>query len=527
MGASFINTFDKNGHIADFVYDESGQIIGSKGWYQEVLSYVISHLNLTVQTRNSQGQRCIILAHLNLTDLCSGGETTDVSGEDVALESFGITNTGAAYSLPIHHTAHTMLAGVPEGGTSNIWMYLKVFGTKQWMLFFLMLLISSVGTTIIDIVWNIISKDIQTHSMLEGFVMVSLFSIQQGSHPDGWQIKAKRILALTTSVLTLLIFIYYGNDITAEMTAGPPPISVHSFGDVLNGSYKVIVMKESHVKFLALTAEVDKERNREAGAFQRCLELDVDGTRGCDSSSIIRSAQNSVYMKHFHEDNYKIRDYEYAVECMNIKPEDQNQKLMDMCKNLTANIGNADTSTSMMEEIVADMKKELPQWYKAQNTDWAIEKITSDQKYLIYCPDKSCDQQGNIRKGIVTPFEMEDAQLVYYAFLLRIDSEYLPLFNHYLLKAFETGILQRLENFWNADFKPPIKVGINEPQPLEMFNVMFPFSLLAATMVISVVVTISERVVYAIRVRYLIPKSIRGGGEGWGHRSGKINTIKT
>ena len=54
MGASFINTLQKNGYAADFVYDENNNIIGSKGWDQEVLFYVIRHLNLTVTTRESK-----------------------------------------------------------------------------------------------------------------------------------------------------------------------------------------------------------------------------------------------------------------------------------------------------------------------------------------------------------------------------------------------------------------------------------------------------------------------------------------
>ena len=33
---------------------------------------------------------------------------------------------------------------------------------------------------------------------------------------------------------------YYENDITAEMTAGPPPIPIKTFEDVLHYDYKVI-----------------------------------------------------------------------------------------------------------------------------------------------------------------------------------------------------------------------------------------------------------------------------------------------
>ena len=56
--------------------------------------------------------------------------------------------------------------------------------------------------------------------------------------------------------------------------------------------------------------------------------------------------------------------------------------------------------------------------------------------------------------------------------------------------------------------KPPIKIGIAEPQPLEIYNVMLPFSLLAATIVICMVLAIAEKVAYKIKL--LTSKSTRG-----------------
>ena len=103
---------------------------------------------------------------------------------------------------------------------------------------------------------------------------------------------------------------------------------------------------------------------------------------------------------------------------------------------------------------------------------------------------------------------MNDTHYSNLGFALRPDSEYLSLFNHFLLKAFETGILQRLDKIWNAHLKPPIKIGIAEPQPLEMYTVMFPFSLLAAAIVISIVLATVEKVAYKIKL--LISKSTGG-----------------
>ena len=42
-------------------------------------------------------------------------------------------------------------------------------------------------------------------------------------------------------MVTLVMFMYYANDITAKMTAGSPPHRVRTFQDVLDYGYKVIV----------------------------------------------------------------------------------------------------------------------------------------------------------------------------------------------------------------------------------------------------------------------------------------------
>ena len=77
-------------------------------------------------------------------------------------------------------------------------------------------------------------------------------------------------------------------------------------------------------------------------------------------------------------------------------------------------------------------------------------------------------------------------------------SEYLSMFNHHLLKAFETGILQRLDRIWKV--QPPIKIGLTEPEPLGFHNVMFPFSFLAVTIIIGVVMAVVEKVVDKIKM---------------------------
>ena len=66
--------------------------------------------------------------------------------------------------------------------------------------------------------------------------MPFMFAIQMGEHS-----KRHRLLSLTLSFLTMFIFIYYANDITAEMTSGPAETQIRNFGDVIHGGFKVVV----------------------------------------------------------------------------------------------------------------------------------------------------------------------------------------------------------------------------------------------------------------------------------------------
>ena len=59
-------------------------------------------------------------------------------------------------------------------------------------------------------------------SAIDALGMVYMFTIQQGSHTERKNLSI-RIISMTMALVTLLMFIYYANDITAKMTAGPPP----------------------------------------------------------------------------------------------------------------------------------------------------------------------------------------------------------------------------------------------------------------------------------------------------------------
>merc|ERR1712039_812483 len=51
-------------------------------------------------------------------------------------------------------------------------------------------------------------------------------------------------------MVTLLMFIYFANDITSKMTAGPPRHPIRTFNDVLTNGYRVILIGEYHLSIL-------------------------------------------------------------------------------------------------------------------------------------------------------------------------------------------------------------------------------------------------------------------------------------
>ena len=213
------------------------------------------------------------------------------------------------------------------------------------------------------------------------------------------------------------------------MTAGSPPHPVRNFQDVLDHGYRVILVGGT-------------------------VELDLLKTAKNDS------AKHLVYKLYFEDDDNKIQDWFIAKENDNLEE---------------------------MRRIV------LPSWLERtkKNFDWAAKQIIDDRKTLWYGSKTFAVEE--IAQGNVIELQMDDMVYVYAGFLIRKDSEYLSVINHYVQKAFETGTFNRIDLTYNP--RTPIKIGMTEPGSLGMNNVMFLFMLLGAFMVISFLVAIVENVI--------------------------------
>ena len=139
-----------------------------------------------------------------------------------------------------------LLSGIlttPLNNNPEAWVYLEVFELPQWIIFFSFLMLISmalpIALRITREIMNDSSKD--DDSAIDALGMVYMFTIQQGSHTDRTNLSI-RIMSMTLSLVTLLAFIYYGNDITAKMTTGPPPnpikgATIHDMNNILGFFY--------------------------------------------------------------------------------------------------------------------------------------------------------------------------------------------------------------------------------------------------------------------------------------------------
>ena len=109
---------------------------------------------------------------------------------------------------------------------------------------------------------------------------------------------------------------------------------------------------------------------------------------------------------------------------------------------------------------------------------------------LLYGALSSYALQTKLNRTLMaglTWLKIDEKSRSHSGFLLQNNSEFLQVFNHYIMKMMETGILKRLQKkqlyaslYVNEDF------GLSEPQPLSFTNVLFLFNVLGVGIVTSI-----------------------------------------
>ena len=190
------------------------------------------------------------------------------------------------YPIGVLREDITLFAARPTGTAPNMWVYVRVFGVLQWTI--ILTLLAGFGFVL---TLTAVSREGGRENSLTLYVSQAvdsayLFAIQQGEHTADRHLGA-RILTMTGAVFTLLVMIYYENDITAEMTAGPPPIPIKTFEDVLHYDYKVIAWSTPLSMMLA-SPNAGKSKNE---VYQRYFKLKKSANAQSRSIMILNTIQ--------------------------------------------------------------------------------------------------------------------------------------------------------------------------------------------------------------------------------------------
>ena len=403
MKASFVNAVSEYGLNSAFIRDENGTIKGTKGLMQDQLFYVIDNLNLTIK-----------LFDLDVAwnmELLENGSWTGEMGllqrkeVDVVSAGLGVNLQRSHvidYPIPTWYEQVTLVAAIPRGTSTNFWVYVTVFGVTQWTIFVALLILLGMGATVINATTINMSWTDTFQSIDSSLAFVYMYTIQKGSHTHAKQLAAK-ILTFTAAMLTLLFFVHYTTDITAEMTSAPTDIPVKTFEDVIRHKYRVVT-NTLYWESILSTAE--------------------PGT-----------AKNEVYKLHFER---------------------------------------KDKWEDAMKEVINDPKTLYFTSPSNQIGKTPSDKVLGAQTFAL---------------------NMDAAAYGMGGFGLQKDSEFLQIFNHYILKAMESGCLKRIFRNYHIDLYTKENFEMIEAQPLGYENTLFCGICLAGGACASILIVMIECIV--------------------------------
>ena len=429
---TFVNCFSTNPPWAHLTKDENDNIVGSNGYYQDILFYITDKLNLTIEIIESPWEM----------ELLDNGSWTGEIGflqrkeADVASSGLGINLQRSYfidYTIPTHVEPITLIAAIPKGVSTDMWVYVGVFGVLQWMIFIILLVLMMIGLSIIHaLIGNQSGREFETkrgssknyhfkiNSASSALTMVCLYIIQMGSHTNSKKL-APRMLTFTMSILTLMLFAFYNTDITAKMTSGPSNIPISTFEDVLYHNYKVVTYTPYYESILG---------NSKPG-----------------------SAKIEVYNNHFEMKKDKF-------ETANAVIQDPDKKTL----------------------IIASPSGVIP--------TTPYEKMLTNELFVL---------------------KMDDSVNGYTGLVLQKESEFLQIFNHYILKALEAGEFKRLYRNYYIDMYTKENFEMIEAQPLGLNNVMFCFTCLGFGICLSLIKVIMEFIIKKISKQKILAKTNERG----------------
>ena len=123
---------------------------------------------------------------------------------------------------------------------------------------------------------------------------------------------------------------------------------------------------------------------------------------------------------------------------------------------------------------------------KTRDCASAIESMEGNYKAL-------CIGWSSRSKGELQALDITEAMPMYKGIALQKDSEFTKLFNHQLLKMFESGKFHKINQKWTATYDQDY--GMEEPVQLSYEHVLFPYNFLALGIIIAVPIILVERLI--------------------------------
>lgn len=241
---------ENNGWLNYMIRNKNGKFIGVSGFTTEILISFIKRLNLILTTRVTT-KPVELLANGTYTGWYGMLQRGWIDVDSTAIRwvhTGNQNNEKHIYNylpMDIYRITITLYGPITYENTLDMWAYVEVFGTLEWTIFFVMLLVLATALTIAEACFKPSENDLHLGHFLSNIAMALLFCLQGGSHST---IKglATKLLSMTVSMLTLFMFICYANDITAEMTSGSPQLQIHSFDDVIDQGFRVTMYNHTN-----------------------------------------------------------------------------------------------------------------------------------------------------------------------------------------------------------------------------------------------------------------------------------------
>ena len=233
----------------NFSNDSEGNLIGGEGFFFDLLHLLEADLNFTssfstaiddkfgVETINGTWNGMVGMLVRDETDVVFAA-LTETSRRNEVID----------FSIPIFPKARcTFISRRNIGTVASISLYVKRFSVFTWVIISLMILM--VATCFYTVNESGVNRfhspsDIEPFGLLQSVGLTTMTLIQLSYNVSIKSTSAK-ILFISSSIFSYIIFTFFACDLIAGMTIGSEEVPISSFQDVLDRGYQVVTRLSS------------------------------------------------------------------------------------------------------------------------------------------------------------------------------------------------------------------------------------------------------------------------------------------